>query len=202
MILTEIGEVGVQCNDSTFVLRPSFYAMTQLGNPVEIVRVYASVMSEVEHRDQFIDALGVLYACAVSDMPPIFGYYTSTKDGLRYVRNEAEEYHVVPLARCLMKHGVTGALPKLPEKGGDEPEYIAEFDARSYVSLAIAHLGMSSVDAWNMTMTELIGALRAKFPLSESNSSGSRAPTLDEHDETMAWFDRVEKARAKALGAH
>jgi len=101
-----------------------------------------------------------------------------------------------------MKHGITGALPDLPRKAGQEQEFVKEFDARAHVSLAIAHLGMSSAEAWQMTMTELVGALRAKFPQAESNAPGARAPTAEEHEATMAWFERVEAARKQKQGAH
>lgn len=53
-----------------------------------------------------------------------------------------------------------------------------------------------------MTMTGLIGALHAKYPPTESNAPGARAPTAAEHDATMEWFDKIEaKRKARAKGA-
>lgn len=202
MVLTEIGEIGIQTDSGEYKLRPSLYAMTQLGDPKEIVRVFASVMSEQPHTEQFDDALAVIYACSGDDLSGLFGGYEATEKGLRYVPGTAPVEHVLPLARCLMKHGVTGALKELPRKAGEDPEYVKEFDARAHVSLAIAHLGMSSADAWQMTMTEIVGALRAKFPPADSDAPGARAPTLEEHQATMEWFEEVERLRAAKQGGH
>ncbi|MEN1443551.1 DUF6246 family protein, partial [Pseudomonas aeruginosa] len=62
--------------------------------------------------------------------------------------------------------------------------------------------GLSEREAWSMTMTGLIGALRAKYPPTESNAPGARAPTAAEHDATMEWSDKIEaKRKAQAKGA-
>lgn len=45
--------------------------------------------------------------------------------------------------------------------------------------------------------TELMVALRAKFPPQESSDPGGKAPAKEQHEETMAWFERVEAARAR-----
>ncbi len=200
MILTEVGEIGVHAGEALYVLRPSLYAMSRIGSPAEIVAVYAAVMADTP---AVIDALGVVYACCDNDLTDIFGHVEPAADGggLTYVPGRAPVEHVVYIARCLLKHGVTGALPELPRRPDDEPEYVKEFDARAHVALAMAHLGMSEREAWNITMTALVGALRAKFPRPESNAPGARAPTKEEHEATMAWFDRVEAARNKKQGS-
>jgi len=209
MILTEIGEVGVYAGEQVVRLRPSLYAMSRLGDPIEIVETFATVMGGAEDDAQarrlFQAALGVIYACAVEDADPssLFGTYETTSGALEYVPGVAPAEHVVPLARCLLKHGVTGALPPMPRRpGDDEPVYVKEFLARDHVATAMAHLGVSERDAWNLTMTGLVGALRAKFPPAESNAPGARAPTKEEHNATMAWFDKIEAKRKAAKGVH
>lgn len=200
MILAESGEVGVHVGEDTHVLRPTLYAMTQLGEPEEIVRVFASVM-EGNSREQFFDALAVIFACCGEgqDLCEVFGFVES--DG-RYHPGRVPVEHIFPIARCLMKHGITGALPPLPARAGEEPEYETTFVARDYVAMAIAHLGIGEREAWGMTMTTIVGALRAKFPPTESSAPGARAPTKEQHEKTMAWFDAVEAKRLKKLGTH
>lgn len=198
MILTEIGEIGVMVGDNSYKLRPSLYAMSTLGSPDEIVEVYSRVMLD----ESLEDALAVIYACSNDDLSGVFGTLNYV-DGVpksygkkrRYFEFNEERVpaeDILTIAKCLLKHGVTGALKPLPKKDGEQ-EYSSQFDAREHVSLAIAHLGASSKDAWEMTMTELIGALRAKFPPVET--SASRAPSADEYDAAMEWFDRLEEAR-------
>lgn len=199
MILTSIGEIGVTAGDQQYKLRPSLYAMTKLGEPSEIVRVYASVVSDVPHQEQFSDALAVIHACSDEDLSEVFGCFVPARagKGFRFKRGKAQPEHIIPIAQCLLQHGITGALEPLPRRADDEPEYVQEFDARAHVSLAIAHLGMSSQDAWNMTMTELVGALRAKFPPSEKDSPGAKAPSKSEMEEALEWHDRVLAARSE-----
>lgn len=203
MILTEIGEVGVYVGDQVVRLRPSLYAISRLGDPVEIVETFATVMGgaedEAQARRLFQGALGVIYSCASEDvdLSSVFGTYETISGSLEYVPGAAPVEHVVPLARCLLKHGVTGALPPLPRRpGDDEPVYVKEFVARDHVAMAMAHLGVSERDAWDLTMTGMVGALRAKFPPAESNAPGAKAPTKEQHDATMAWFDRVQMLRS------
>lgn len=197
MILTGIGEIGVHQGERTIVLRPSLYAMTRLGEPMDIVRVFSSVMGG-DSPERFGDALGTLYACTDEDISGLFGYWSEAG----YMQGIAPISDIIPLARCLLKHGVVGALPELPRRADDEPQFLREFDARANVALAMAHLGMSERDAWNTTMTVLVGTLRAKFPRPESQSPGAKAPSKEEHEETMEWFERIEAARKRKQGAH
>lgn len=207
MILTEIGEVGVYVGDQVVRLRPSLYAISRLGDPVEIVETFATVMGgaedEAQARRLFQAALGVIYSCVREDvdLSSVFGTYETISGSLEYVPGAAPVEHVVPLARCLLKHGVTGALPPLPRRPGhDEPVYVKEFVARDHVAMAMAHLGVSERDAWDLTMTGMVGALRAKFPPAESNAPGAKAPTKEEHSATMAWFDKIDAKRKATKG--
>lgn len=202
MILTEVGEIGVHVDGREVVLRPSLYAMSRLGEPREIVDVYGDVVgeavNEVGRRRQFSGALAVLFCCTEEDVTDMFGHMTDSG----YVPGRVPLDHIVALARCLLKHGIVGALPEPPRRADDEPTYTHEFDARGYVALAMAHLDQSEREAWNLTMTGLIGALRAKFPPQESDAPGAKAPTKEQHEATMEWFERIEAKRRKSQGGH
>lgn len=193
-ILKEIGEVGVHIDGETHVLRPSLYAMTQIGDPEEIVRVFAAVM---QAEPEFIDSLAVIYACADSDVSGVFGSLATEGEKIEYQPGAAPVEHVVHIARCLLKHGVTGALPPLPPKAGEEPEYTPTFDAREHVAVAMAHLGLSEREAWQMTMTSFIGAMRAKFPAEAA--PGSRAPSDEQVEADMDMLDRINAIRDKQV---
>lgn len=199
MILRDVGEIGVFTpGGEWFKLRPSLYAMSQLGEPGEIVRLFASVMAPEPHRDQFPDALAVLHACAEQDVSEVFGCYEPEPDSrLKYRPGLADPLDFLPLARCLLKHGIVGALPPLPRPADAEEGYSREFHAREMVDLAVAHLGLPAMTAWGMTMTEIAGALRAKFPPTDKQAPGRNAPTGQEHDALMAWADRIAEKRKK-----
>ena len=207
MILTAVGEIGVRAGGALYVLRPSLHAMSTLGSPAEIVELFGRVMDDPLNADmaatQIGDALAVLSACSAdADVDRIGELFGNFDEHLRFVPGQAPASHVLPLARCLLKHGVTGALQPLPTRADQEPEYVREFDARAHVALAMAHLGLAEREAWAMTMTSLVGALRAKFPPSASNAPGARAPTKEQHEATMDWFDKVEAKRRKKATVH
>lgn len=196
MILVDIGEIGVTTGANFYKLRPSLYAISQLGTPEEILALYESLMGT---EPRLLDALAVIHACAEEDVSDAFGCLVPARaggaKGVRYKPGEARVMDMLIIARSLLRHGVTGALP--PEPVDDDTPEAEGFDARAYVSLAMAHLGASSRDAWAMTMTELVGAMRAKFP---PTKEGSPRMTAEEYEATMDWADRVEEARRKQHG--
>lgn len=210
MILADIGEVGIHVEGVTYVLRPSLYAMSQLGSPSEIVHIFAEVMHDFGARndEQLITAAGALYACAVDEnMPAIFGgaavvenqhlplETNHQKSVTRYKAGIVPEEHILPLARCVLKHGITGAIPPLPRAYDDEPEFLTEFHARDHVSIAVAHLGYGEREAWGLTMTALVGALRSKFPPDVKKTPGSKAPDAQMLQEAEKWLDQVNALR-------
>lgn len=201
MILTDIGEIGVHYNDGRdcIILRPSLYAMSLLGTPTEIVETYATIMSDpIDRRGQwaqFRDALFVINCCASTDVDDVFGYMDSN---LKFRQKKIPMSDIIVLAQSLMRHGITGTQKPLPRKPDTESQYTKEFNAQEHVAIAMAHLGLSEREAWDMTMTGLIGALRAKFPQTPEQESAQRAPTAEEHDATMEWFSEIDAARKAA----
>lgn len=195
MALTDIGEIGVWVDGSEMILRPSLRAMSGLGSPSELVRIYNSVLDE--HTPAFDDALAVVYACGqhieTEAIEMLFGYFTSEQPRPVYKGGQVPAEHIIFFAQVLVCHGLVGDLPPLRLKGGESPEYTDKFEAREMVAMATAHLGLSSSEAWDMTMTELVGALRAKYPDSDRDDKG--APTLSELEETLANYARIKSLR-------
>lgn len=209
MILTEIGEIGVHAGDRVFTLRPSLYAMSRIGSPAYIVEIYAAVMADhpitapgVVHMAQLGCVYEVLQACTEEDISDLIGAYEHNEEIGQFVYKKGliPPREMLHLARCLMRHGVTGSVEPLPSDGDDEPDYVAEFDVRKHVANAIAHLGMSEKDAWNTTMTALVDALRSKFPVVKDENKAGTPPTVAEYEATMDWADKIEAKRKLRLG--
>lgn len=200
MILADIGEIGIHTGAVCHKLRPSLYAVSQLGTPEEIVQIFARVMGE---NPTLADALHVINCCAEDDVTHIFGALVPAqapgKKGLRFKVGRAPVEHAVHIARSLLRHGVTGALPAVEDDDGEErePGYVQRFDARAHVALAMAHLGASSAAAWQMTMTELVGAMRAKFPPIKDPNKPAKPMTPTEYDATMDYGDAIMAKLAK-----
>ena len=178
MILTDVGEIGVYYEGREMILRPSLYAMSKLGDKKEILEISLRVMA-----GDLAYSLAVIQCCADDDTRDIFGYID---ENLRFNEMFASVGEIIIVAQSLMKHGIIGDI----ERDEYEGEASNEFDAKSYVSLAVAHLGMSEREAWQMTMTSLAGALMAKFP-----PEPRKYLTEKEENEMLAWFEKIKDKR-------
>lgn len=202
-VKTSIGEIGVhEEGGREIILRPSLYAMSQLGNPDEIVTLFANVcgdpLTPAQARLQMADAIAVLTACTNENIVRLTGYH----DGKEIKPGKIEPRIVLLLARRLLAHGVTGTLPEPPrEPGLPEPTYTRSFDARGFAATAMAHLDLSEDDAWNMTMTGLVGAMRSKYPpVKDMTKPGAAAPSKQELIEVKKMLASVKQARMAKNG--
>lgn len=194
MIIVDLGEVGIHFKGDTYTLRPSFYAMSEIGSPAEIVECLAHVMGENPSIEK---CAHVIQCCSDSDLSEITGYldYFVRKnefhESLRWQPGAMSNLELIAIARCLLKHGMVGVYERRRSKSVDDGDSsTAFFVAKDYVNLAMAHLGLDESSAWKMTMTGLIGALNAKYPPPEDPAD--RAPSIEEHEEAMNWFASIE----------
>ena len=215
-VLTDIGEMGVQVGERYVKFRPSLAAMARLGTPKEIVELFVTVCGaplmlqphlmalpsryafeqewvKRNRRLQFDAACCVLWACTESDdIIWLVGY---TNERYRYVRGALPLADIVGLAAGLLKHGVLGDIPPEATRGAKKEDYLSEFKARDFAAAAMAHLGATEAQAWDMTMTSYIIAMRAKFPPAKD---AKKVPTDDEYSHVKGWLARVNKARLEA----
>lgn len=206
-VLTDIGEMGVQVGERYVKFRPSLAAMARLGTPKEIVETFVTVCGapplsgnqwldeprlKTWRRDQFACAVNVLYACTDEAVDWLVGYIN---ERYRYVRGALPLADIVGLAAGLLKHGVLGDIPPEATRGAKKEDYLSEFKARDFAAAAMAHLGATEAQAWDMTMTSYIVAMRAKFPPAKD---AKKVPTDDEYSHVKGWLARVNKARLEA----
>ncbi|WP_312209793.1 DUF6246 family protein [Pseudescherichia sp.] len=204
-VITDIGQAVIRAGGREIFLNPSFLAMSRIGAPEEIVRLFVTVhaghypthrisepaiMRDVLARcfaEMAAAAARVVTACCTENISQLIGVYIITAKGkLSYRPGRLAVHDVIELARHLIRHGVMGDQPPEQLKGRNN-EYSNKFDARSFVYTAVAHLGMSEADAWNMTMTSFRAAMNAKFPTQEKD----KIPTEEAYDEVMDWADKM-----------
>lgn len=201
---TAIGEIGIYAGDADYLLRPSFRAIATLGTPRELVELLALVLGGPRHHPllhgfnraelnrHFRACVDVLAACADRDVSALTGYPGERWGSWRPGAMPAQE--IVAVARSLLMHGMVGVLPAAPKVNhAPPPTGSEEFDAASYVGLAVAHLGVSERDAWEMTMTSFAQISKAKFPAPKE--PGSDAPTEEQHDHVMDWLAKINAQR-------
>lgn len=215
-VLTEIGEQGITIGERELLLRPSLYAMTTLGEPEEIVDLFTELYRAppfIEHMPG--DSAGVQLAgdtynvtlarrywremlflswrviCACAESPEETAFFIG-EPGQRYGSyrlGKVPAEQMLVLARSLMYHGCIGKSHDEGKGASDGGSYSRAFDALHYVSLAIAHLGMSESNAWSMTMSGFQAHWEAKHGKQKERRYES------EHDATMDWLKAVNKLR-------
>lgn len=209
MALTDVGEIEVSVYGRDWLFRPSLSAISSLGTPEEIVQIFADLHATPSptgngyldgillrnfKRKQFRVAVTMLWACSTDDITSLVGGYKPSAKGLRYQVGFMPMHDMVVVASSLAQHGIVGKVKKGEREKKGDAEYSKGFNASEYVSMAIAHLGMTEREAWSMTMTGLLSAMRAKYP--PKMQDGADAPSEEQHDITMSWLDKVNAARS------
>lgn len=193
MAITNIGQVEIKTPTRTFTLTPSLAAIAKLKDPVA---TFESLNSpELWEPDVLSAAYDVLLACSDSDeIKNYFGRRQIGKTiirGNKYTRNYTDifidEIHAVCIARGLLFHGMIGDVKT--DRPPKESDYSDEFDPLQWVAAIIAHLQINEVDAWQMTMTSILAALKMKFPPSEKEIAAQKA--IEQKAEFDAWYKSI-----------
>lgn len=192
MIITDIGQVGISTPSGQYTLTPSLAAIASMTDPVEMYSDLTSPNTPHEWRVQV--AHDVIMAC-VDDksIKQYLGMRQIGKPRLRkgvVVRKYSSVYvtdeHAVIIAENLLYHGMIGKIEhKTTPK---ESDFTSTFKPIEWMTAVVAHLGIAERDAWQMTMTSILSALKTKFPPSEKEKARANftPEAKAEHDEWYA----------------
>ncbi|MBJ3794668.1 DUF6246 family protein [Enterobacter asburiae] len=190
--LREIGEIGISDSregGKDYLLRPSFEAMTRIGEPNEIVEIYADIhgreaqtliaacedafggfpewmgpaMRRVSDR-LLTSAMDVLQACSDEDLTPIVGEWDEVDGKLSYTPGIMPQSDIVIFAQHLLQHGVTGKAKTRKLQRHESSGGTNEFNAIEYINAARIHFSISLDEARRLTMTEFQELLSEKYP--------------------------------------
>lgn len=174
-MLVECGYTRAATEDGQeFTFRPSFGRIASLGDPHEIVSLYAALHGP---RAEAEAAYVLACLCDQEDPTPLIGCKAPEGD----IPGAMAASEKVLLAQHLMRHGIVGTAK--PGKG--DGQYTDTFDASEYVSAARVHLGLSSADAEALSMTEFQQMLRMKYP---DTKAANDAPSRDEYEAAMKHY--------------
>lgn len=192
--LKEIGECLISYGENEFFFRPSFAAMSHIGEPDEIVKAFYDLHDDevaslihraiaaygampvwlIEHvrhhsfsKRALLAAIGVLDACCDQDTTPLTGELVPGKTGRRafvYRPGVMPVRDMVLIAQSLIQHGIIGKAKVRKLQRHEGSSTSSEFSAFEYISAARTHLGMTREEAEQLTMTEFQMMLAAKFP--------------------------------------
>ncbi|EOJ7560210.1 DUF6246 family protein [Escherichia coli] len=214
MIHIKIGQCAVTVAGVKYVFTPSFAAMAKIANNMDLVQAFAIIHGskyparlpvDKDLRNRILarcygevvqTSVLVLKACADSDISHLTGECKITPSGKLKLRHGIIPVDdVITLAKHLLFHGLIGDGPE--NKAAEQPQegdYTPAFDVLEYVYSAVAHLGLSESEAWNMTMTGYRAAVRAKTPPEAKNEKRRPDAAIDK----KAYDDGMQAAR-KAL---
>lgn len=201
--LIDIGEIAVSDSregGKDYLLRPSLKAMARLGNPQEIVAMYAQIHgSEVQqlvtsctvglkaipdwmtpsfnaaNDNLLLASMMVLQACCDDDLDDLIGEWVDDGGRVVYQSGLMPKDLIITFARELMRHGIIGKAKVRQLQRNETNEVTNEFRAIDYIVAAQAHFGMSEAEAASLTMTKFQLLLAAKYP-------DQKGFTRDEYD--------------------
>lgn len=191
-MLTAYGHAKIEWGDKVFNLSPSFVNIAKLGNPTEIIETFKDFVSSTNLIVKFSIALNVLECCSDVEIPrALTGGVKFSERQQRFLivnpeHGDAMVSDIITLAEHCLIHGICGKVKSTGKKG----DAIKEFDAYSFMELARIHLSLSLSDASQMTMTEFLRLMDAKFPPEKNENE----PTREEEADLLAWFTSNNKA--------
>ncbi len=219
-IITAIGEIGIVYEGRAFTFRPSFYAMSTLGNDRDLVALYVKVHEPTQaplspflqdqqkaktlYRwrwiDRLCDQIAILRACCVGglsddDETALFGMVTA--DG-KYRPGAVPIENIELFAKSLMFNGIVGKKPpKSKSRRRQKGRYSDKIDIAALVYSCVANVGMTEQEAWQLTMTAYTKIVDARTPEKD------REPDPDEEEKDLKeaqdfYGPIMEKRRKKA----
>lgn len=160
MIHHRYGHGQIKFEGELYTFIPSFYNISKIGDPDHIIDIYKILIdNNYQWYARFDAATVILKACCDKDLPKeLTGEIT---DSLEYslMDNPERAVSMIEVAINLMYHGISGDV-KVEQKG----EPLTEFDPYEYIELATQHLSCNQDEAANMTMTQFIRNMEAKYP--------------------------------------
>lgn len=190
--MLEIGEMVISTDKKDYFFRPSFANMTRIGDPKQIVDIFALlngieiqnllrqatmnypkipdwlfkiINKPVYGRNILQLAMLVMQSCCNDECDEIIGEWKPGKRGLVYKQGKMPISDIILIARELFTHGVIGKAKIRQLQRNESQNYFSDsFLSIEYISAARAHFGMTRYDAEQLTMTEFQLMLKAKYP--------------------------------------
>lgn len=211
MLNLAIGDAALEWRRSeneegvNFEFHPSFFSMQRIGEPEDIKYVSDMVyqastnysLTGRVYRREFNACVDAIQSCCDDLLPhELTGFYD--EEG-HYQEGAIELHDLIVMAIHMLKFGIHGEpsrrMKALSRKEEIKPEK-SLFNPIDFVMSAVAHLGISRDDAWQMTMLEFQKAMESKFPPTEKERK--KEASLMSREDLRALKQRVAQARARA----
>lgn len=190
----EIGECLITAGEDEYFFRPSFAAMSRIGEPQEIVQTFADLHHDeltplieraaaayghvptwlIEHirrcsygKRALMAAMTVMQACCEDELSDLIGELRPARAKGRTFKRRMGlmgDFEMLLIAQSLITHGIIGKAKVRQLQRHESGKATTEFNAFDYVSAARNHFSMTRSEAEQLTMTEFQHMLVAKYP--------------------------------------
>lgn len=190
----EIGECLITAGEDEYFFRPSFAAMSRIGEPQEIVQTFADLHHDeltplidrataayghlpawlIDHirscsygKRSLMAAMTVMQACCEDDLSDLVGEIRPARTKGRPFKRRMGlmgDFEMLLIAQSLITHGIIGKAKVRQLQRHESGKATTEFSAFDYVSAARNHFSMTRSEAEQLTMTEFQHMLAAKYP--------------------------------------
>lgn len=161
-----IGQQAIKVGNKRYLFTPSFRNIANVSEPKDLISIFhlmtdkdADIVAVCGHSND------VMSACAVDDLPDdLLWSLASSWDGKRTVMKEGliSLSAQIIMSADLLYMGMVGNPPKMRQKSSNKE--MKEFNCIEYVSIAVAQLGFTPAQAWEITMVDFQKAMEAKYP--------------------------------------
>ncbi|MBE5683532.1 DUF6246 family protein [Pantoea agglomerans] len=219
----EIGECLITAGEDEYFFRPSFAAMSRIGEPQEIVQTFADLHHDeltplierateayghvpawlIEHirscsygKRALMAAMTVMQACCEVDLTDLIGEFRPARvKGRTFKRRMGlmGGFELLLIAQSLITHGIIGKAKIRQLQRHESGKATTEFNAFDYVSAARNHFSMTRSEAEQLTMTEFQHMLAAKYP-------DQKGFTREEYDQVADDYLIRKKKRLESAG--
>lgn len=192
------GYAVIKVGGRSFELTPSFFNISKIGSPKEIIEKFNLLSGHKGHIEAFCAARDILEACGLDGEPELIGWLTFSERKCKTMITQGilPIEHVMILARHCMMHGICGSRDQIDdavERG--KAKAITEFNAYDYVMVAIESLGMSQTEAWNLTMTSFSKYMDSKIKQMKARGEIEEKPDRKEVKSMMAQYHELKKQK-------
>ncbi|WP_416413762.1 DUF6246 family protein [Pantoea sp. App145] len=181
-------------DEATTLMHRAIKAYTA-GNKVRLPEyVLTYLMSGILTRKAIMAAHLVLSACCDDDISELIGWMKPGRTGRRafvWRPGAIPLQNIVVLAQGLMLHGIIGKAKIRKLQRHESNDTTPGFRATDYIMAARNHFGISRDEAENLTMTEFILMLNAKYPNQKGFTREEYDAVMDDDD--RRWAEMVER---------
>ncbi len=170
MVNTAVGEIAIHDSGADYILRPSFFALSQIEDLDGTTKAACYALAAIETGKMprpldLLDCAAVIHACGLPDeRSDITGQLEPSKNtGTRWKPGKMGVHNLVIIANSLISAGIVGKVKKRRRKTKSASKSYT-FNPAEFAASAVAHFSMPPDQAWALTMTEFQLIMDAKYP--------------------------------------